>query len=269
MDLALLVLIMLLAGAVAGLCAGLFGIGGGLIVVPILLYVFKVIGVNPEHIFHLAVGTSLSTVIVTSFVATKTHASKNSVDFELVKSYAFATILGSIFGVAFGVSLEAKTLTLLLAVFLFLLSGKFLFPEILSQFSLGKEIPQGPIKHLLGFLLGTASVLFGIGGGSMVVTTMTLYQRSIHQAIGTASAFGVLISIVGCISSMIAGLSASNLPLASIGYVNLIGFAGIVISSSFTAPIGAKLAHSLDQKLLKRIFGLYLIFTAVRLCFFN
>ena len=105
---------------------------------------------------------------------------------------------------------------------------------------------------------------FGIGGGSLVVTAMTLYKRSIHQAIGTASAFGIVISIVACISSVIAGWSTEGLPVGSFGYVNLIGFAGIIVSSSFIAPLGAKLAHKLDQILLKRIFGFYLMFTAIK-----
>jgi uncharacterized protein len=265
MELVFLILIMFLAGIFAGLLAGLFGIGGGLVVVPTLLYVFHVLGIGPDNAIHLAIGTSLSTVIVTSFMATKAHAKKDSVDFELVKSYTLPTIFGSILGVVCGVNLGARTLILMLAVFLFLLSFKFIFPKMLKEVSLGDDLPQGLMKYIYGLLLGGCSVLFGIGGGSLVVTVMTLYKRPIHQAIGTASAFGVVISIVGCLTSIFVGLSVDGLPFGSFGYVNLIGFLGIVTSSSFAAPFGVKLAHKLDQVLLKRVFGLYLIFTAIKL----
>jgi uncharacterized protein len=265
MEIIFLIFIMLLAGSLAGLLAGLFGIGGGLVVVPTLLYVFNMMGVNPEATVHLAIGTSLSTVIITTFRATQAHAKKNSVDFDLVKSYSVPTIIGSALGVFGGVRLGAKTVIIMFAIFLFILSFKFIFPKLLDGVSLGEEIPQGFLKYVLGLLLGACSALFGIGGGSLVVTVMSLYKRSIHQAIGTASAFGIVISIVGCISSIFAGWSAEGLPFASLGYVNLIGFAGIVISSSFIAPLGAKLAHKLDQVLLKKIFGVYLMLTAIKL----
>lgn len=256
---------MLVAGSFAGLLAGLFGIGGGLIVVPTLLYVFNIMGVNPDVTVHLAIGTSLSTVIITTLIATRAHAKKNSVDFDLVKSYSVPTIIGSALGIFCGVRLGAKTVILMFAIFLFILSFKFIFPKLLDSISLGEKIPNGFLKYVLGLLIGAFSALFGIGGGSLVVNLMTLYKRSIHQAIGTASAFGIMISIVGCISSILAGWSAEGLPFASLGYVNLIGFAGIVISSSFVAPLGVKLAHKLDQVLLKKIFGAYLILTAIKL----
>lgn len=265
MEITFLILIMLVAGAVAGLLAGLFGIGGGLVVVPTLLYVFNVLGVSPENTVHLAIGTSLSTVIVTTFRATQAHAKKHSVDFELVKSYALPTVLGSVLGVVGGVSLGANTVILMFAIFLFVLSFKFIFPKLLDGVHLGDDLPQGLLKYILGLLLGACSALFGIGGGSLVVTVMTLYNRSIHQAIGTASAFGIVISIVACISSIAVGWSAEGLPIGSLGYVNLIGFAGIVTSSIFVAPLGAKLAHKLNQVLLKKIFGFYLMFTAIKL----
>lgn len=265
MELIFLILVMLLAGVFAGLLAGLFGIGGGLVVVPALLYVFHILHISPEHAIHLAIGTSLSTVIVTTFRATQAHAKKDSVDFKLVKSYALPTIIGSVLGVVFGVKIGAKTLILMLAFFLIVLAMKFIFPKILKDISLGDDLPGGIMKYTYGLLLGACSVLFGIGGGSLVVTVMTLYKRPIHQAIGTASAFGVVISIVGCIVSIIVGWSVEGLPFGSLGYVNLIGFLGIITSSSFSAPLGAKLAHKLDQALLKRIFGFYLIFTAIKL----
>lgn len=261
----ILISAMLSAGAFAGLLAGLFGIGGGLIIVPTLLYVFRAIGVSPENTVHLAIGTSLATVIITSLRATQAHAKKNCVDFKLVKSYCIPTITGSALGVFLGVIIGAKKLILLFAIFLFLISLKFLLPKLLDKVSFGETIPEGFMKYVLGLLLGTSSSLFGIGGGSIVVTFMTLYKRSIYESIGTASAFGVVISVVGCISSIIAGWSKGDLPFGSFGYVNLIGFFAIVISSVFLAPLGAKLAHRLDQVILNRIFGLYLILTAIKL----
>lgn len=257
---------MLGAGSLAGFLAGLFGIGGGLVVVPALLFIFSKLGLDPENTVRLAVGTSLSTVMVTTFIATQAHAKKNCVDFNLLKSYALPTIFGSIFGVLAGSQLKASTVVLLFSIFLFLLSFKFIFPKALDRIHLNEKIQENIlVKYFLGLILGSCSSLFGIGGGSLVITTMTLFKRPILQSIGTASAFGIIISAVGSISSILVGWGADGLPYGSIGYVNFLGFIGIVSGSIFSAPLGVKVSHSLNQVLLKRIFGLYLIFTSIKL----
>jgi uncharacterized membrane protein YfcA len=261
-EILILIVSMLAAGSLAGLVAGLFGIGGGLVVVPTLITLFTWLKVAPEHIMYLALGTSLSTVIVTSLRSTQAHYKKGSVDFSLIKSWAPYVALGVLIGVIGATNLRSKTLIFCFAGFISVLAFKFIFPNIFKHIKFGDSMPEGIVKYLLGIFLGSSSALFGIGGGSIVVMIMTFFGRSIHQGIGTASGFGVLIATLGTLSYMVAGMNQVKLPFSSIGYVNLIAFISIICTSSFTAPLGAKLAHKLDPMVMKRIFGVYLLFTA-------
>ena len=255
----LLVLAMLSTGACAGITAGLFGVGGGFIVVPVLLLVFDYLGVPIDAAVHLAIGTSLATILITSLRATRSHAKRNAVDFLIVRSWAPWIILGVLIGLL--IAYDAKS-TLLIGVFGFgvlVLSVHFLFPHWLAQKHLSDEMPRGTAKAIIATLLGGISALLGIGGGTVAVLTMTISGRPIHQAIGTASSFGALIAIPGAIGFMIIGWNHPNLPIGSLGYVNILGWLAISTVSVATVPLGAKLAHSLNPILLKRAFGIYLV----------
>ena len=264
-ELLYLISLMLGAGALAGIAAGLFGIGGGLIVVPALIMFFPILGVPEDCVVHMAIGTSLSTIVFTSFRSAQAHAKKGSVDFHIIKIWSVWLVVGAIVGILFAANLKARTIMLLFASFLFILSFKFIFPTILKNIKLGDEMPGGFLLAILGIFLGSCSALFGIGGGSISILIMSLYGTEIHKAIGTASALAIPIVLPGAIGFAIMGLGHENLPLGSIGFVNLIGLIGIVTTSILTAPLGAKLAHKLNPVTMKKVFGVYILFTAINM----
>ncbi|MCH2226911.1 MAG: sulfite exporter TauE/SafE family protein [Candidatus Caenarcaniphilales bacterium] len=265
-DVINLVLLMLGAGALAGLAAGLFGIGGGLVVVPALMMFFPMLGLDEAHVFRSSIGTSLATIIFTSLRSAQAHAKKKAIDYSIIKNWTVFLIIGSILGAVFAASLKVKVLMILFASFIFILSFKFMFPEALQKIKLGTTMPKGFTHGFLGVFLGACSALFGIGGGSISIMIMTLYGVSIHTAIGTASGLAVPIALAASIGFIITGLEhQSELAYASLGYVNLIGLVFIVLASFFTAPLGAALAHKLNPMTMKKIFGVYLLFTSLNI----
>lgn len=264
-ELAYLILLMLVAGALAGIAAGLFGIGGGLIVVPALIMFFPILEVPAEYIVYMAIGTSLSTIIFTSFRSAQAHHKKGSVDFQIIKIWWIWLVLGAILGIIFAANLKAKMIMILFASFLFILSFKFIFPNILKKIKLGNNMPGGFLLAVLGIFLGSSSALFGIGGGSISIMIMSLYGIDIHKAIGTASALAIPIVLPGAIGFVIMGWGREGLPVGSFGFVSLIGLVGIVMTSMFAAPLGAKLAHKLNPITMKKVFGFYILFTALNM----
>lgn len=256
-----LLIAMLSAGACAGFTAGLFGIGGGFVVVPVLLVIFNKMGVADNVAVHLAIGTSLATIITTSLRAARSHSKRNAVDFTVVKSWAPWIILGVVVGLVIASDADASLLVGVFGAGVLLLSVHFLFPNWLAHKRLNKTMPEGRAKATLATFLGGISALLGIGGGTITVLTMTLSNRPIHQAIGTASAFGALIAIPGTLGFIIIGWGKTGLPLGSLGYVNAIGWGAISAISLLTAPLGAKVAHNLNPNMLKRAFGIYLVVT--------
>ncbi len=258
-DMLVLLISMLITGAFAGLTAGLFGVGGGFVVVPVLLLVFNFIDVPMDVAVHLAIGTSLATILTTSIRATHAHAKHDAVDFHVVKSWAPWLVLGVLVGLV--IANDARS-TLLIGIFgggVLLLSAHFLFPNWLSQKRISNQMPHGTRKAVIASLLGGISALLGIGGGTVAVLPMTLSGRPIHQAIGTASSFGALIAVPGSLGFVIIGWNSPNLPFGSLGYVNLFGWLVISVVSVSTVPLGTMLAHRLAASTLKRAFGIYLL----------
>ena len=256
----LLVLTLLIAGAVAGLTAGLFGNGGGFVVVPALLFVFGVLGYQDEGLIYVAVGTSLATIVISSFRAAITHHKLGSVDREVLRTWAPWLSLGVAIGVYLASLTDAKGLTLVFAGGVGIYSLYFLFPTALDKYSFS-HLPSGVPRASFATFLGGFSALLGIGGGTPTVITMTLCGRTIVQAVGTAAGVGFIIGLVGCMGFCLIGLSQSITigPPGSLGFVNLPALLAISMASLITAPMGAKLAHNLEQILLKRMFGIYLI----------
>lgn len=255
--------VMICAGAVAGLVAGLFGIGGGFVIVPVLLFVFEYMDIDAGVAVYAAIGTSLATIIFTSLRALRTHSKHNAVDFKIIKDWAPWLVLGVVLGLSLASDAPPLLLVGVFGAGVLILSLHFLFPNWLSQKKLSNDMPKGKNKAFLATFLGGFSALLGIGGGTIAVLTMTLSGRTIHQSVATASGFGVLIAIPGTIGFIIIGLDSSGLPTGSFGYVNLMGWLGISLASLVTAPIGARLAHRLDPVILKRAFGIYLVFTGL------
>lgn len=260
----LLVVSMLAAGLFAGFVAGMFGIGGGFVVVPALAAVLTVLphGGGDEHIMHVAIGTSLGTIFFTSLRSVQAHAKRGAVDWNILKGWVPWVSAGVIVGVVLTGMMDGKALKIIFGVGVGLMGLHFIFPVLAGKGAKEESMPTGPVRAGLGTVLGAFCSLLGIGGGTPAVLIMTLNGVNIHRAVATAAGFGTIIAIPGTIGNMLIGLGKTDLPVGSIGYVNLIALAAITAMSIFTAPMGAAMAHSLDPKKLKRVFGVYLVVTA-------
>ncbi|MEP1143728.1 MAG: sulfite exporter TauE/SafE family protein [Henriciella sp.] len=253
--------VLMAAGLAAGFVAGLFGIGGGFVVVPALLLVFTVFEVDSEVLTHVAIGTSLATIIVTSSRSVHAHNKKGAVDFQIIKDWAPWLLAGVAGGLYLAQFMDGRSLKWIFSIGVFLMGLHFISP-VLRDVKLADEMPRGAIRGGLASFLGGFSALLGIGGGTIAVLTMTMCGRPIHQAVATAAGFGVIIAVPGAIGFALLGLGEPNLPFGSIGYVNMIAVVSITAMSFITAPLGAKAAHALNAPSLKRVFGIYLVATS-------
>ncbi len=250
------------AGLVAGFAAGLFGIGGGFIVVPALLIVLPLLGGDKVQLAHVAIGTSAATIIVTSIRSLRSHAKRGAVEFPILWSWAPWLIIGDSFGVVLAGRVDGHILTMIFAVGVGLMSLLFLVPQ-LADHKLGDDMPGMAPRVAIAGGLGAFSSLLGIGGGTIAITVMTLCGRSIHRAIATASGIGALIAIPSALGFVLIGLRETGLPWGSFGFVNLPAAAVITSMSILTAPLGVAAAHSLPATPLRQIFGIYLIFISI------
>lgn len=253
---------LLAAGLFAGFAAGLFGIGGGFVVVPALLVVLPLLGGDKAQFAHVAIGTSAATIIITSLRSVRAHAKRGAVEFEVLKTWAPWLVLGDTAGVILAGKVDGHVLTLIFAIGVGLMSLNFLIPH-LSDHKMSDEMPGIAPRVAIAGGLGTFSALLGIGGGTIAIMVMTLCGRSIHRAIATASGIGALIAIPSAIGFIIIGLGQHGLPWGSLGYVNLPAMAIIASTAILTAPLGVAFAHKLPAAPLKRIFGFYLIFISI------
>ena len=248
---------MVITAIPAGFAAGLFGIGGGLITVPILFYIFGVSGIEPDYLMHLAVGTSFGIIIPTSFVSVLTHHQHNAVDFNVVKGYGVFVIIGVILGTYFSCWFKNKTFNIifynccLYSCFLFII-----FKRKESDLSIKMGLPA---KIISGIITGFVSAPMGIGGAVMNVPILKFFGYPINKAIGSAAAIGFIIALFGTIGFLFSGnyLNA-NLPL-SIGFLNIPAFLIFSPITAFMARLGAKASHRIDKKKMTKYFGLFLI----------
>lgn len=253
---------LLVAGAAAGVIAGLLGVGGGIVIVPVLFTLLPVAGVDPSVQMHIAVGTSLATIIATSANSARAHARRGAVDRQLLVSLLPGLILGVLCGTALGSTVSGPVLTavfanvaILVAIYMVTLKGK----------GLSDGLPRRPIRDGIGFGISSVSVMMGIGGGTLAVPVFTLFGVPVHRAVGTAAAIGLIIAVPGTIGFAVAGWGNPDLPFASLGYVNILGFLLIAPVSAMCAPIGARLSHALSQVWLSRAFALFLAATGIRM----
>ena len=254
---------MLATGAVAGVLAGLFGIGGGIVIVPVLETTLGFIGVDPAIRMHVAVGTSLATIIPTSISSARAHHMRKSVDVEIVRRWAVFVLLGALLGAWIASRVHSDVLAIVFATLAFLVALKMLFmPE---SRNLTSEVPRGPLVPAIPTAIGCFSSMMGIGGGTFSVMTLTLFNEPIHRAVGTAALFGLVISLPGMLGFVAAGWGDPRIPAASLGYVNLIGFACIAPATVLAAPLGAKIAHAFSARRLNMLFGAFLIIASIRL----
>ena len=263
-EILILLLTLSVAGAAAGITAGLFGNGGGFVVVPALVFVFSFLeNTNPDLIF-VAIGTSLATIVISSARAVKAHHSRGAVDFDILRSWALWLVLGVVIGLAIASGTEGDKLYVVFAVGVFFYSLYFLFHDSVgSDASTAPDMPSGFSRASLASLLGGFSALLGIGGGTVTVITMVTCHRPIYQAVATASGVGFIIGLAGAIGFTLMGLGKTGLPYGSLGYVNIPALIIVGAMSILTAPLGARWAHSLNEKNLKRLFGVYLILVSI------
>ncbi len=262
-DLVLFAAVLAVAGALAGVIAGLLGVGGGIVIVPVLFYLLPAAGVPEDLCMHIAVGTSLATIVTTSIISARSHYRRGGVDVELLKGLAPAILVGAIIGVILGGKASGSTLTLIFAVVALIVS-------IHMAFFKGRRIGTGgvpgqPVRSLIGLIIGGFSVMMGIGGGTLSVPIFSLSGMEIRRAVGTASAIGLVIALPGTIGFAITGWNEPGLPEWSLGYVSLIGFVLIAPLSMLFAPLGARLAHTIPQLWLSRVFALFLAVTSIRM----
>ncbi|MBT0669149.1 sulfite exporter TauE/SafE family protein [Novosphingobium profundi] len=252
---------MLLAGLASGFAAGLFGIGGGFVVVPVLFVMLPLLGASPDSIAHVAIGTSLATILVTSLRSVQAHARRGAVDFTLLRAWAPGVILGVGAGVLLASRVSGQALALIFGLGVAVMALHFLFPVLASR-HLRDELPGGFARIGIAGGIGAFSSLLGIGGGTLAIIVMTLCGKSIHRSIATASGVGFLIAVPGTLGFVAIGLGTAGLPTGSLGYVNLPATLAIVSTSIFSAPWGAATAHRLPPSVLNPVFGLYLLFVA-------
>lgn len=264
-SLALLAAALLATGLVAGIIAGLLGVGGGIVIVPVLYYMFSALDVDANVLMHVAVGTSLATILATGTSSARAHWKRGSVDMELLKSWWWAIGLGVIGGATLAGNISGGALTTVFGIVALIVSANMLFRKEGS--ALAEKLPGSPLKEALGFFIGGISVMMGIGGGTLGVPTLTLFAYPIRKAVGTAAAIGLIIAVPGTLMSIYFGLDAAGRPPFSIGYVNLVGFFLIIPASTLAAPLGVKIAHAIDPSRLKLIFALFLGFTGLRMIY--
>jgi uncharacterized membrane protein YfcA len=253
---------MVLTAIPVGFVAGLFGIGGGLITVPFLYYIFGSLEIDQEYIMHLAVGTSFAIIIPTSIVSVLTHHKFNAVDFDIVKSYGIFVILGVTTGTVFAALLKTKSLVLFFSIMIFLL-GIYLLLIKEKENDVVIKIKLH-LKIILGFLVGFISAPMGIGGAVMNVPILKFFGYNINKAIGSAAAIGFLIASFGAIGFLISGsFLKTNLPL-SVGFLNIPAFLIFIPITTFMARIGAKTVHKIDKNKISKIFGVFLLVIAVK-----
>lgn len=250
--------VLLAVGAGAGFAAGLFGIGGGFVVVPALVFILPLLGVAGDQVPHIAVGTSLATIIFTSARSTQSHARRGSVDFEILKSWAPWVVLGTVAGSMIADRISGATLAVIFGLGVLGFAVYFLLPRRREEPVLS-AMPDGVARFSLAGSLGAISALLGIGGGTIATLTMTLCGTPIHRAIGTAAGMGAIIAIPASIGFLVIGMGKDGLPWGSLGYVNLPAAFVIVLTSVVFAPLGVATAHLLSPALLRRVFGIYLI----------
>ena len=256
---------MALTAIPVGFVAGLFGIGGGLITVPFLYYIFGLLNIDPQYVMHLAVGTSFAIIIPTSIVSVLTHHKFKAVDFQIVKNYGVYVIIGVIIGTLFAASLKTKSLVLFFSiVILFLGIYLLLLKERKQNIIMEMKLHS---KIILGLIVGFISAVMGIGGAIMNVPILKFFGYSINKAIGSAAAIGFLIALFGATGFLFTGsYLKTNLPL-SIGFLNIPAFLIFIPITTFMARIGAKTVHRIDKNKISKLFGIFLLVVATKFLF--
>lgn len=259
------VFMMLVTGVVAGVIAGLLGVGGGIVIVPVLDTALSVYGVDPAIRMHVAVATSLACIVLTSIASAKAHHARQAIDLQVVKFWAPAIVVGAIVGSLIASQIDGTMLSIIFGIVAILAALKMASPY--NDIILMDDVPKGIFTPIAPFLIGSLSSMMGIGGGTFTVPILTFMNKPIHQAVATAALFGLFISIPGTLGFVISGLADPRLPPGSIGYLNIIGFMLISPVSLCFAPLGVKLAHQMNKRQLSIVFGSFLLIVGCRMIY--
>lgn len=251
----------LLAGIFAGLTAGLFGVGGGLVVVPILVFVFESQGFPPAVLTHMAVATSLATIVFTSLSSVYNHHKRGAVLWKLFKPMSLGIALGAILGVMTVVQLDGWLLKKMFGMFAVTVALRMFFK---SSDTLGLALPGTPVLVCVGGFIAWFSAIFGIGGGTLSVPYLSRFRIEMKEVVGTAAACGLPIAVFATMSNMFMGQSIAERPEWSLGLIYLPALLGVSVCSVYFARVGARLAHHLSPKLLKNLFSGFLLLVGVR-----
>lgn len=249
-------------GLFSGFVAGLFGIGGGAVIVPVLILLFDALGYG-ESAAHVAIATSLATIILTSARSVWAHHQRGAVDWAVVSGWAPWIVVGAVLGQLATGALSGGALRGIFGGLALILAAQLFFGR--PDWRLADDLPGGAGRAGLGGLIGSLSAIMGIGGGTFGVSLMTLCGRAMHQAVATAAGFGVMIGLPGAVTAIVVGWGRADLPPFSLGHVNLAAFALMSAFTVMTAPVGARLAHRLDARRLKKLFAILLAVVAIRL----
>jgi len=250
-------------GVFAGILAGLLGVGGGIVIVPVLFFLFQSFGVSPESAMLIATATSLATIIPTSVSSIRSHHNKGNVDFELLKRWAAFILVGVVAGSWLVTRVDGSLLTMMFGLIATLSALNMLFRT--GKSAAFKQLPNATGQKVMGTSIGFFSSMVGIGGGTISVPLLTLYNYPAHKAVGTAAAIGLIISLPSTLTMLAVGSTPSDAPTGTFGLVNVIGFICIVPLTVLFAPVGAALAAKLDGAKLKKVFGVVLLVTGVRM----
>jgi uncharacterized protein len=263
-TLLLLAAALLLTGLIAGTLAGLLGVGGGIVMVPVLYYMFDFLDImDDDLIMHMAVGTSLAAMIPTSLRSAAGHRAKGNVDEELFRRWLIPVVAGALIGILIAAFAKGPVLMTVFAVFATLSALHMGFGK--DDWRISDALPGRLGQSMMGFGIACISVMMGIGGGTFGVPILTLFSYSIHRAVGTAAAVGIIIAAVGGIGFILSGFGVDGRPPFSLGYASMIGVALIIPATLLSAPWGVALANILSRFWLRRAFALFLGITGVRM----
>ena len=256
-----LAMAMIAAGALTGVLAGIFGVGGGAVIVPVLYELFRIMGVGEDVRMPLCVGTSLAIIIPTSIVSYRAHSKRGTVDLDILRAWAVPVVLGVLLG-----ALAARYASPVLFKLVFVLVAGVNATRLIGGFNwrLPGEMPKGLVLRAYGFVTGILSSLMGIGGGQISNLLMMLHGRPIHQAVSTSAGLGILIAVPGAIGYMVSGFGKAGTPPFSLGFVSLLGFILFAPVSMLTAPFGVRIAHAMSKRKLELAFGIFLAVVTLR-----
>jgi uncharacterized membrane protein YfcA len=256
-------LAMLATGVVSGVMAGLLGIGGGAIIVPVLATALALMGFDADVVQHVAVGTSLAVIIPTGISSARSHHKRGAVDTTILRLWAPVIVVATLVGGLMARWYSGDVLRVVFGVMALFIAANIVLP---FQERLIGHLRSSAITHrIAAAIVGYISALMGVGGGSLSVPTIHAFGASMHTAVGTGAAIGVFIAIAGTVGFLISGWGVEGLPPLSLGYVNLIAFAFIAVTAYVAAPLGAALAHRLQQRTLKLVFAAFLVLVGINM----